>query len=261
MEFTPKLGKFVIVAFQNYCRQMMSQGRQGITGLAKRLEMVRRRIAAAARRSHRSTDEITLLAVSKTHPAETLRQALALGVADLGENRVQEAEGKIDELGHGAARWHLIGHLQANKARRAVKLFDVIHSVDSRALAERLDRHCAEEAREPLPVLLQVDLGEEATKTGVDIKELNGLAQTVRDCPNLKLTGLMTLPPFFSEAEEVRPYFKKLAQLRDSLQAQGFFGDQKGQLSMGMSHDFEIAIEEGATIVRIGTAVFGEREP
>jgi pyridoxal phosphate enzyme (YggS family) len=165
MEFTLNRGKFVIVAFQNYCRQIMSQGRQGITGLAKRLEMVRRRIAAAARRSHRSTDEITLLAVSKTHPAETLRHALALGVADLGENRVQEAEGKINELGHGTARWHLIGHLQANKARRAVQLFDLIHSVDSRALAERLDRHCAEEVREPLPVLLQVDLGEEATKS------------------------------------------------------------------------------------------------
>jgi len=239
----------------------MSQGREGITGLAKRLEMVRQRIAAAARRSHRSTDEITLLAVTKTHPADTVRNALALGVAELGENRVQEAESKIEALGHGAARWHLIGHLQANKARRAVKLFDVIHSVDSAALAARLDRHCAEEAREPLPVFLQVDLGEEPTKSGVDISELTGLAQTVRDCHHLQLTGLMTLPPFCSEAEEVRPYFKKLAQLRDSLQAQGLFGDQQGQLSMGMSHDFEIAIEEGATIVRIGTALFGEREP
>ena len=238
----------------------MSQGAQGITDLARRFQMVRSRIEAAAQRCQRSPDEITLVAVTKTHPPETLRRALSVGLKDLGENRIQEAEDKIVELGRDAARWHLIGHLQANKARRAVKLFDVIHSVDSAALAQRLDRLCADEERAMLPVLLQVDLAKEETKSGVDAIELDELAQTVAGCERLQLAGLMTVPPFFASPEEVRPFFKRLRGLRDTLQSKGCFGERSGELSMGMSHDFEIAIEEGATIVRIGTALFGERE-
>ena len=227
--------------------------------MAVRLQVVRSRIEAAAKRSGRSPDEVTLVAVSKTHPTETLQQALSLGLKDLGENRVQEAEDKIVELGRDTARWHLIGHLQANKTRRAVKLFDAIHSVDSAALAQRLDRHCADEERASLPVLLQVDLAGEETKSGVTEKELELLAQAVGDCRRLQLKGLMTLPPFLADVESVRPFFERLRSLRDTLQASGCFGERLGDLSMGMSHDFEIAIEEGATIVRIGTALFGER--
>jgi pyridoxal phosphate enzyme (YggS family) len=222
--------------------------------------MVRSRIEAAANRCKRSADEITLVAVTKTHPTETLQRAVDLGIKELGENRVQEAENKIVELGRDGAHWHLIGHLQANKARRAVKLFDVIHSVDSAALAQRLDRLCVEEERATLLVLLQVDLAKEETKSGVDVVELDELAHTVVGCKHLQLAGLMTVPPFFAEPEAVRPFFKRLRELRDTLQSRGCFGDRVGELSMGMSHDFEIAIEEGSTIVRIGTALFGERE-
>ena len=237
----------------------MSQGAQG-TDLARRFQMVRSRIEAAANRCKRSTDEITLVAVTKTHPTETLQRAVNLGIKELGENRVQEAENKIVELGRDRARWHLIGHLQANKARRAVKLFDVIHSVDSAALAQRLDRLCADEARPTLLVLLQVDLANEATKSGVDVVDLDELAQTVVGCKHLQLAGLMTVPPFFAEPEAVRPFFRRLRELRDTLQSRDCFAERAGELSMGMSHDFEIAIEEGSTIVRIGTALFGERQ-
>jgi hypothetical protein len=182
-----------------------------------------------------------------------------LGITDFGENRVQEAEVKIAELGRTAARWHLVGHLQANKARRAVGLFDVIHSLDSAALAERLDRLCVAEGREQLQVLIQIDLGGEETKTGIDPGKLPELLDTLDDCQRLRLTGLMTLPPYFENPDCARPYFKTLRELRDQLQLQRRFGEGAGELSMGMSHDFEVAIEEGATMVRVGTAIFGER--
>ena len=172
---------------------------------------------------------------------------------------MQEAEAKIPEVGRDAARWHLIGHLQSNKARRAVELFDWIHSVDSADLARRIDRVCDEVDREELPVLIQVDLGHEATKTGVAEKDFREVVDAVRECDRLRLRGLMTLPPFFDDAEKARPYFQRLRGLRDELQQEGAFGERPGELSMGMTHDFEIAIEEGATIVRVGTAIFGER--
>ncbi|MBD0325243.1 MAG: YggS family pyridoxal phosphate-dependent enzyme, partial [Pyrinomonadaceae bacterium] len=182
------------------------------------------------------------------------------GLRDLGENRVQEADAKIAAVGRNAARWHLIGHLQANKARRAVMLFDLIHSLDSISLARRLDRLCVEEGREELPVLIQVDLAREATKTGASEEELEELVAAVTQAERLRLRGLMTLPPFFEEAERVRPYFQRLRELRDTLSSRQAFGlESSGELSMGMSHDFEIAIEEGATLVRVGTAIFGER--
>lgn len=228
--------------------------------LRARFEEVRKRIQASAGKANRSTDDITLIAVSKTHPAQVLRNAIEIGATDLGENRVQEAEPKILSLGREAARWHLIGHLQANKARRAVKLFDIIHSVDSVELVTRLDRLCVEEERSTLPVLIQVDLAGEETKSGVTEAELQTLVTAVRDSEPLKLQGLMVLPPFFDEAEKVRPYFRRLRELRDNLESQNAFAGGRGELSMGMTHDFEIAIEEGATMLRIGTAIFGQRQ-
>jgi PLP dependent protein len=229
--------------------------------LAVRLADVRARLAAAAEKSGRKPDEVRLIAISKTHPTPVVKQAIDLGAADLGENRVQEAEGKITEIGHEQVRWHLVGHLQANKARRAVNLFDVIHSLDSVDLARRLDRHCVEAARESLPVLIQVDLGHEETKSGIDESGLTHLVESLGPLMRLKLIGLMTLPPFFDDPEQSRPFFRRLRELRDELNQRGAFGDRTGELSMGMTHDFEVAIEEGATMVRIGTAIFGERVP
>jgi len=220
---------------------------------------VRNRIETSARACGRSPEEITLVAISKTHSAETMKTAIDLGAKDLGENRVQEAGEKIAELGRNAARWHLVGHLQTNKARRAVSLFDVIHSLDSAGLAERLDRLCAEEGRQSLDVLVQVDLGGEVTKSGIETAELPVLLSMLKQCNRLSLVGLMTLPPYFENPDCSRPFFKTLRELRDELQAQGHFGSAKGELSMGMSHDFEVALEEGATMIRVGTALFGER--
>ena len=228
--------------------------------ISGRLEEVRSRIDAAARRSNRSPEEVKLLAVSKSHPADIIRRAIEAGVSDLGENRVQEAEEKITEVGRSSARWHLIGHLQSNKARRAVTLFDVIHSLDSVALARRLESMCVEEGREKLPVLIQLNLAGEATKSGIDKEELPELVETVAGCSHLSLTGLMSVPPFFEDTEKVRPLFRQLRELRDKLKSQGVFAEGQGELSMGMTHDFPVAIEEGATIVRIGTAIFGERQ-
>src|SRR5438067_6498080 len=177
--------------------------------LATRIEKIRRAIVTAATRAHRSADDVTLVAVSKTHPADKVREAIAAGQIDFGENRVQEADAKIPEVGRDAARWHLIGHLQSNKARRAVELFDWIHSLDSVDLARRLDRVCGELDREELPVLIQVDLGHEVTKTGVPEKDLHKIVDAVRACDRLRLMGLMTLPPFFDDAEKDRPYFNR----------------------------------------------------
>jgi pyridoxal phosphate enzyme (YggS family) len=228
--------------------------------LRQRLERVHERMAEAAVRANRRPDDVKLVAVSKTHPAEIIREAIVAGVTDLGENRVQEAEAKIPEVGRQAARWHLIGHLQSNKARRAVELFDVIHSLDSAALARRLDRACGEMGREELPVLIQIDLGQEATKSGAAESEVPEIIDAIRQSQRLRLTGLMTLPPYFDDPEQARPFFRRLRELRDELRAQGVFGESSGELSMGMTHDYEVAIEEGATMVRVGTAIFGARE-
>lgn len=227
--------------------------------LHERLAEVRRRIDERAQSCGRDAAEIKLIAVSKTHPPEIVRRAIQAGASDLGENRVQEADGKIAELGQISARWHLIGHLQANKARRAVALFDSIHSLDSASLARRLDRLCEEAGRDVLPVLIQVELGNETTKSGVGEKELPELIEVVGACRRLSLTGLMTLPPFFEDTELVRPFFRRLREMRDALSKREVFGAGRGELSMGMSHDYEVAIEEGATFVRVGTAIFGER--
>ena len=229
--------------------------------LAARLAAVRARIATATERCGRGADEVTLIAISKTHPASAVTSLIDLGALDIGENRVQEAEGKIAEVGGGQVRWHLVGHLQANKARRAVSLFDVIHSLDSVDLAQRLDRICIEEGRESLSVLVQVDLGQEETKSGIDESELTHLVETLGPLSRLKLIGLMTLPPYFDNPEHSRPFFRRLRELRDELAGRGVFPGGRGELSMGMTHDFEVAIEEGATMIRVGTAIFGERLP
>lgn len=213
---------------------------------------VRRRIRNAAQRAGRKTEEIKLIAVSKTHPVEVLREALQENVTVFGENKVQEAEAKILEIGRENAEWHLIGHLQSNKARKAVKLFDMIHTLDSVELAERLERICQEEGRTELRVLIQIDLAGETTKNGIAEKDLPNLLKTLNDCRHLKCKGFMIIPPYDENVEKVRPFFRQLREIRDEFLP-------SGELSMGMSHDFETAIEEGATLVRVGTAIFGER--
>jgi pyridoxal phosphate enzyme (YggS family) len=215
--------------------------------LEERLEHVRGRVRQAARRAGRDPEEITLIAVTKVFPAEVIRDAYALGLRHFGENYVQEFERKLPELaGLAEARFHLIGHLQSNKAKRAAEIFHSIQTVDSARLARRLD-----ETGKQLEVMLEVKLSPEGSKTGADPEELGALIEAVRCCGNLRLTGLMTMPPWTEEAEPSRPYFRRLRQLA------GLHG--LAQLSMGMSHDFEVAIEEGATHIRVGTALFGSR--
>jgi pyridoxal phosphate enzyme (YggS family) len=216
--------------------------------LAESLAAVRERIARAAGRARRDPSQITLLAVTKVFPAAVIREAYRLGLREFGENYVQEFEGKAPEVSDLAgARFHLIGHLQSNKSSRAAELFQVIQTVDSPRLARRLDA-----AGRPLDVMLEVKLSAEDAKSGADPAELTALIEAVRTCPNLKLLGLMTMPPWSDDPEASRPYFKQLAELA---RTHGL-----SQLSMGMSHDLEAAIEEGATCVRVGTALFGKRQ-
>jgi PLP dependent protein len=232
------------------------------TAIAENVERVREQIARATGRARRRVEEITLVAVSKTFPAEAICAAYDAGLRAFGENRVQEFEAKrsklndADGLTGGDATWHLIGHLQSNKARRAAELFDRIDSVDSVALANKLDSAAAEQEKR-LPVLLEVNLGGEKTKSGVGENDVASMTRAVAGLKHLELCGLMTIPPFFDDPESARPYFRKLRELRDGVSRE--LGRSLPVLSMGMSHDFEVAIEEGATEVRIGTAIFGER--
>ena len=219
---------------------------------------VQKRIAAAARKAGRRSEEITLIGVSKTQPAEAIRAAYEAGLRHFGENRVQEWEGKRAALGDLQATWHLVGHLQSNKAVRAAGLFHSVDSLDDFALAQRLDRarEGPNDARK-LRVLLEVRVEEEESKSGVKAEEAAGLAEKVVALSQLELAGLMCIPPFLEDVEKVRPYFRRLRELRDLLARE--LGRQLPVLSMGMSHDFEMAIEEGATEVRVGTAIFGSR--
>jgi len=215
--------------------------------LRSRLEQVQFRIAGAAARAGRSLAEITLVAVTKVFPASAIREGYELGVRDFGENYLQEFEGKYPEVRDLAgARFHLIGHLQSNKAKRAAELFHTIQTVDTAKLAQRLDA-----VGKPLDVMLEVKLSPEEAKAGADPAGLPALIDVLKSCTNLRLQGLMTMPPWSEDAEQSRPYFRRLRDL----------GAQHGltQLSMGMSHDLEVAIEEGATHVRVGTALFGRR--
>jgi len=216
-------------------------------------------MAAAAGRAGRRVEDITLLGVSKTHPAEAIREAFAAGVRHFGENRVQEWEGKRGDTEDLAGYWHLIGHLQSNKAARAAKAFDAVDSVDDFALAQRLDRARAEISDErKLRVLIEVRVAAEETKSGVEKERLPELAEKLLTLERLDLAGLMCIPPFLENAEKVRPYFAELREIKEQLE--GRLGRTFPVVSMGMSHDFEVAIEEGATEVRIGTALFGVRE-
>jgi len=219
---------------------------------------IQERIARAARRSGRRVEEITLVAISKTHPADTIRAASQAGIGHFGENRIQEWEAKRLAVQDLPATWHMVGHLQSNKAARAAGLFHTVDSVDDWALAQRLDR-ARSHLRVPikLRILLEVRLAEEQSKTGVSIAELSALAEAVSILPQLELAGLMCIPPFLEDPERMRPYFRQLRELREKLATQ--LSLPLPILSMGMSHDFESAIEEGATEVRIGTAIFGER--
>lgn len=226
--------------------------------LAERIERVRRRIAKALHRAGREGEHVRLIAVTKTVPVERIRQAIECGLREFGENRVQEAEKKIPYLPQEIC-WHFVGHLQSNKVRKAVPLFDWIQSVDSLHLAERLNRTAAEAGR-TIPVLIQVALGGEPTKHGVAPESLVELAGGLASLPHLDVRGLMVIPPFSEDPQRVRPYFRRLAELLRELNERAIFSRPLTELSMGMSHDFEIAIEEGATMVRIGTAIFGERQ-
>lgn len=226
------------------------------SAIAENVAAIRERLAAACRRVGRHPDQVTLIAVSKTKPLADIQVAAACGIRDFGENRVQEALAKMPDA-PPQLRWHLIGHLQSNKAKPAVEHFHLIHTVDSLPLAQRLDR-LARERQKTQPVLLQVKLGDEETKSGVAPADLPALYAAVRALPNLHVRGLMTIPPFCPDPEAARPYFRHLRELRDALHA-AFPSDELPELSMGMSHDFEVAIEEGATLIRVGTAIFGAR--
>lgn len=255
----------------------------GFNEVAENLARVRERIERAAVRAGRRADEITLIAVSKTHSAAQIRELHEAGVRNFGENRVQEWESKRAHLLDLAATWHMIGHVQSNKAAKAVRLFDSIDSLDSSGLAERLDRAKKDfntegtenpegaekiggEEKGTAPVgntrlraLIEVKLDPGETKSGVSGEDLAPLVRAVLQLPDLELRGLMGVPPYFDDAEKARPYFRRLRELRDELRLQAG-KDLLPVLSMGMSHDFEVAIEEGATEIRVGTALFGERK-
>lgn len=219
-----------------------------------------KRISHAAMRAGRNPEEIKLIAVTKNVNIDTIKEAIDSGLRIFGENRVQEAIKKVSVIGCQASgsniQWHLIGHLQKNKTKYAVQLFDLIHSVDSIELAEELNKQ-AEKIGKVQRILIQVKLSEEETKHGVLEKDLEPLLEKIKSLRHLKLEGLMTMPPYVEDVEKVRPYFRRLKEIRDRCQDLGF---HLPELSMGMSNDFEVAIEEGATMVRIGTAIFGERD-
>lgn len=218
---------------------------------------IRERIAAACLRSGRRPEDVKLVAVSKTVSPELIRQAFDAGLRDFGENRIQEAEAKSPALADLEATWHLVGHLQTNKAKPARELFQWIHSVDSIRLAQRLDKVAPSSGR--LPILLEVNLGGEPSKFGVREEEVVELAERVGRLSSLELRGLMVIPPFFEDPNRARPFFRRLHELAASIALRNLPGVSMQELSMGMSHDFEVAIEEGATIARIGTAIFGPR--
>jgi PLP dependent protein len=223
--------------------------------IAENLDRVREEIASAAAKSGRSADEVELVAITKTHPAEKVREAIEAGQTLFGESRVQEAHAKIPEL-LSNIHWHFVGHLQKNKVRQALPLFEMIHSVDSLALAHHINRIAEEEGLYPR-VLLEVNVAGEGSKFGFAANQLREQMEAVLGLPRLSILGLMTIPPIAEESEASRKYFVQLRELRDRLQTE--FRVDLAQLSMGMTQDFPIAVEEGATLVRVGTAIFGER--
>ena len=217
--------------------------------IQKNLQELQKRIDIACGLSQRKPEDIKLVAVTKNLPSTTIRSAFDCGIRDFGENRVQEAEGKIQELAdlRHQITWHMVGHVQSNKSKITAGLFDIIHSVDSVKLARLLNKH----AQRILPVLIQVNVSQETTKNGFETEQVKGAIGEISRLPNLKITGLMTIAPMVDDPEDVRPVFRELRQMRDSLGLE--------HLSMGMTDDFEVAIEEGATIIRVGRAIFSNR--
>ncbi len=228
-----------------------------MNNIASNIEIVQQRIARAAQRANRDAKKIRLVAVSKTVELERIRQAIRSGVTILGENYVQEAKKKIEHVGM-EAHWHMVGHLQSNKARHAISLFDMIHSLDSLSLAEELNRR-AEATSRTINVLVQVNLSGEHTKSGVHPDNVEKLLKNLIPLEHVRVQGLMCMPPFFNEPERARPFFIALRELRDRIRENKLPGIELDELSMGMSGDFEVAVEEGATLVRVGTAIFGSR--
>jgi pyridoxal phosphate enzyme (YggS family) len=229
--------------------------------IAQNLAQIHERIAQAARRAGRSPDEVQLMAVSKTVPPELIREACAAGHHLFGENRVQEFISKIGDLSGLELTWHFIGHLQSNKAAKAVEVFDAVDSLDSLRLAERLNA-AAEQQGRTLPVLIELNLGEEQSKAGLppESPALEQILQAAERLGHIQITGLMTVPPYSENPEHARPHFGRLREIRDAIASRNLPRVLMDQLSMGMSHDFEVAIEEGSTCVRLGTAIFGERQ-
>lgn len=229
-----------------------------MTSIQDNLRTIRKKIDTAAAGCGRNPEDITLVGVSKKMPAEKLCQAIDAGLNDLGENYIQEAVDKIDAIGRPAVCWHFIGHLQSNKARFAVQYFDLIHTVDKIKLAKEIDKQAGKIDKRQ-KVLVQVNIAEEETKSGADAREVVELARAVTQFENLELQGLMCMPPFFDDPEDARPYFRHLVKIKEQIVAAGVNDEAMRHLSMGMSHDFAVAIQEGATLVRVGTAIFGSR--
>ena len=227
--------------------------------IPKRLAEIRARVADAAGRSGRSPDAVRLIAVSKTHPIDAVRAAADAGQLDFGENKVQEALQKISVSADTRLRWHLIGHLQSNKAKKAGESFAYVHAIDSTDLLHRVDQ-AAVAAGRTVNVLVQVDLALEETKHGASVDAVPGIFETAAQCSAARVVGLMLLPPLVDDPNDARPWFAQLRGVRDRLGASGVPAGRLQELSMGMSHDFEVAIEEGATMVRVGTAIFGVRD-
>jgi hypothetical protein len=227
--------------------------------IKENIARVQERIAAACRRSGRRPEDVRLVAITKTVSPERIREAYEAGLRDFGENRVQEAKAKRPAVRDLAATWHMVGHLQTNKARPARELFHWVHSVDSFRLAQKLDQAAPPPTGDRLPVLIEVNLGEEPSKSGARGSEVIQLAEEVSKLDKVELRGLMVIPPYLENPEEVRPYFQRLRELAREIACRNLPNVSSQELSMGMTHDFEVAIEEGATMVRIGTAIFGPR--
>ena len=226
--------------------------------MKERIKRLQERIREAADASNRPESDIRLVAVSKTMPAEIVKEAIASGMTDFGENYIQEAREKITTLSTYPVTWHYIGHLQSSKSKYAVRMFDLIHSVDSLKLAKELDK-CAQKIEKVQDILIQVNVAKEDSKSGVYVEDTSRLLKDISQLANIAVKGLMTMPPYFNAPEKVRPFFTALRQLRNQIKNENIPNISMEELSMGMTGDFEAAIEEGATMVRVGTAIFGER--
>jgi hypothetical protein len=229
-----------------------------MTGIAANLKIIRDGIQSACARCGREPSSVCLIGVTKTVPADIVRAGVEAGLTVLGENYVQEARSKMEQLSDLPISWHFIGHLQSNKARQAVESFDWIHTVDRVSLARELDRQAHRRGKR-MPVLLEINVGDEASKSGAPVEEAEALFELASSLDGIAVRGLMALPPYDDDPEAVRPYFRRVRELLDRLRSLAPRPDELTELSMGMSHDFEVAIEEGATMVRVGTALFGRR--